>query len=119
MTGAAVIGVLVVLWLAALPLWTLLFYWALMHVDKAEHEGWASPQALHIARRYLLPVGALNNLVCAWTWGVIHYRTFPGAVGVTKLTNRMVDQGNERQAEKALRIRRLYLNKYDHRGEHK
>lgn len=119
MIGAAIVlGLLLVFWLATLPLWTLAFYWALMHVDKGEHEGWASPQAINIARRYLLPVGALNNLICAWTWGIAHYRTFPGAVGVTKLTNRMVEQGSERQAEKARRIRQLFLNFYDHRGEH-
>lgn len=127
MIGALIaLGLLLVFWLATLPLWTLVFYWALMHVEKLEEldkesplpSPRASPQAIRMARRYLLPVGAFNNLVLAWTWGLAHFLTFPGAAGLTKLINRMVEQGDERQVVKALRIRRLYLNHYDHRGEH-
>lgn len=119
MTGAFVaLGLLLALWLATLPLWTWLFYLAVMHVEKLEHEGKASPQASRMARLYLLPVGAVNNFVLAWTWGLAHFKTPIGAAGLTRLINRMVAEGDERQRGKALRIRRLYLNHYDHRGEH-
>lgn len=118
MTWLAALGIVTALWLLTVPLWTLVFFWALMHVDKAEHEGWADPDAVRIARRVLLPIGAINNLACAWTWAAWYYRALPFFYpGVTKFTNAMVERGGWR-AERALLLRARYLNRYDWRGVH-
>lgn len=118
MSAWHVLAGVLALWVLTVPAWTLLFFWALMHVDKAEHEGWAAPEAVWIARHVLLPVGALNNLVCAWTWAPFYYRALPFFYpGVTKFTNAMVARGGWR-AERALRLRERYLNRWDRRGVH-
>lgn len=115
---AAVLLGLLAFWLLTLPLWTLLFYWAVMHVKKGQVEGWASPEAVWVGEKVFLPIGAVNNLALAQTWGRGYYRTWASGVGLTALTNRMADHGTPEQAAKAAYIRDTYLNWFDPKGEH-
>lgn len=109
--------ILVLLWWLALPVTTLVFYWAVMHVDKLEHQQLAHPWASRVARWLVLPVAWLHNASLANTWGVLLFAARPGYPGLTAFIAAMVRRGGWR-GRRALWLRETFLDHYDRRGIH-
>jgi hypothetical protein len=110
------VWLLLLVWWFTLPVTTLVWYWALMHVDKLDHMGIARPLAVRVAR-VLLPVALIHNFTLANTWGVLFFLALPGYPGLTKMINAMVARGGWR-ARRGLWFRETFLNSYDRRGVH-
>lgn len=128
-----VVGILWAWWLLLLPINTWRDFLAGMSYYRLERMGrgdWLAdpdpaercnePDADRVVKYCLWLPGAAKNFITAKIATVFYYHTWLkwSDVGLTKLTNRMAEEGTPKQKAKAMSLRRRWLDRYDPRGKH-
>jgi hypothetical protein len=129
--GMPLWAALALLW-ALLPPITWMEFMAGMSFDRLKHGGAVvipadpqerqnEPDAQRLVSFILWPPAALDNFILAQLVAALYFRVAPlpwRDLGLTRLLNRMVETRTDWRRDRALAVRRRWLDRYDRRAIH-